>query len=216
MKTIIATAFMLLSLIPMAQEYTLENKWVKGSDQIYYGVNNYLIIKGEVDSIKKIESNVGIQRQHDSLLVMPGKEKVLITLYTSKGKSSFEYKASNLPMPKINFRCRDFNKTAKSIVMEMDTANYLYPYYTILQYTINIAGRELMGNSNYMTSAILDAINKSPDGGKIYFSEVLFYNKETDNYLWIKMEQSWIIDRSLINGATSPSTCLVEYLKSTQ
>jgi len=216
MKTIIATAFLMLSLIPRAQEYTLENKWVKGSNQIYYGVNNYLIIKGEVDSIKKIESNAGIQRQHDSLLVMPSQEKVLITLHTNKGKSSFEYKASNLPMPKINFRCRDFNKTAKSIIIEMDTANYLYPFYTILQYTINIDGRKLMGNSNYMTSAILDAINKSPDGGKIYFSEVLYWNKETDNYLWIKMEQSWIIDRSMINGIITPSTCLVEYLKSPQ
>ena len=216
MKTIIATAFLILPLIPRAQEYTLENKWVKGSDQIYFGVNNYLIIKGEVDSIKKIESNVGIQRQHDSLLVMPSQEKVLITLYTSKGKSSFEYKASSLPMPKINFRCRDFNKTAKSVIIETDTANDLYSYYTILQYTINIDGRELMGNSNYMTSAILDAINKSPDGRKIFFKEILYWNKETDNYLKLRMGQSWVIDRSMLNGVITPSTCLVEYLKSPQ
>ncbi len=213
MKILITSVFLLATFFPSAQEFTLENKWVKGSDLIYYGVSNYLIIKGEVDSIKKIESNVGIQRQHDSLLVMPSQEKVIITLYTGKGKTSFVYKAISLPFMKISFGCRDFNKAAKSVIIQTDSSNYFHPHYTIVQYVINIDGRELMGQSNYMTSAVLDALDKAPDGRKIFFKEILFWNKETDHYLTISTSQSWTIDRKIITGNDGSSTCQAEYLQ---
>jgi hypothetical protein len=213
MKILISTVLLFATFFTAAQEFTLENKWVKGSDQIYFGINNYLIIKGAADSIRKIESNAGIQRQHDSLLVMPSQEKVIIILYTRNGKTSFVYKAINLPLMKISFGCRDFNKTAQSVIIQTDTSNYFHPYYTIVQYVIKIDGRELMGQSNYMTSAVLDALDKAPDGSKVFFKEIVFWNKETDHYLWTTAGQSWTIDRKIIKVNEGSSTCQAEYLQ---
>ncbi len=199
MKSFITAFFILSSVFLEAQEFTLENKWLKGSSQLFYGVPNYLIIKGEVDSITKFTSNAGIQRQHDTLLIYPGAAKVLITLYTSRGKSTYEYEAVNFPAASLEFVCRDFNKTAKSVIIQPDSTDHFFSNYSIVQYTVTVAGKKLAGNSNYLTSAVIDAINKAANGSKISFPEIIFWNKETEQYITQPINSSWSINH--LSGA---------------
>jgi hypothetical protein len=142
MKILIHFSLIFLCSVSQAQDIKLENFWVKGSDKIYFGVTNYLRIEGDVNAITKIDCNVGIQRQHDTLLVLPTSGTVKITIYTTYTKSTFTYEAINMPLPTLNFTCVDLKKVAPTVRLSSAVSDDLFSHYKIIQYTIVIGEKE--------------------------------------------------------------------------
>jgi hypothetical protein len=195
-----------------SQDIRLENLWAKGSDTIYSGVNNYFRIDGNTDAIKKIDANAGVQRQHDTLLVLPSQGKVNITIYTGSGKSTYTYNAVELPLPSVHFICFDQKKIAPTVKIKADETSKLFSHYTIVQYTIVINGKERTGQFDYITSEVLSAIDHLTSGQYFQVKRILLYNKETDNYIDADPQQSFELSYNKKGNGNFTNTCIADYI----
>jgi len=196
----------------MSQDIKLENLWAKGSDTIYSGINNYFRINGDVNAIKRIDANVGVQRQHDTLLVLPTQGKINITISTASGKSAYTFNAVDMPLPSVNFICIDQKKIAPTVKIKTDSSIDLYSHYAIVQYTIVIDGKERTGQFDYVTSEVLSAIDKLPPGKHFQVKRLLLHNKETDNYIESAPQQAFELNYIKKGTCNFTNTCIADYI----
>jgi hypothetical protein len=210
MKIYLTAALILISMASLAQDVRLENLWTKGSDKIYTGVNNYFRMDGNFNAITKIDANAGVQRQHDTLLVMPSSGRVNITIFTPAGKTNFTYEAIEFPLPSLQFFCVDLKKV--SPIVKVKAQGDLYSNYQIIQYTILIDGRERTSHTDYLTSEVLSAIDKIPPGKNFEVKHVVFWNKETDHYLDVEPGLHFELDYTKKGGNNFTNTCIADYI----
>ncbi len=213
-RTIFVLVLCANSIILEAQDIKLENLWAKGSDKIYSGTNNYLRIEGDVNAITRIDANAGVQRQHDTLLLMPSPGKVQITIHTAAGKTAFTYEAISMPTPKISFICQDQKKIAPTVKLGIDSTDGLFSHYKIVQYTVLINNKERTGQFDYLTSEVLSAIDNIPAGKKFHIKYILLYNKETNHYIESGSDLSFELDYAKKGTGNFTNTCIADYIKS--
>ena len=212
MKILIRFSLIFLCSVSQAQDIKLENFWVKGSDKIYIGVTNYLRIQGDVNAITKIDCNVGIQRQHDTLLVLPTTGRVKITIYTTYTETSYFYDAISMPLPTLSFTCVDLKKVAPTVRLTPALSDDLFSHYKIIQYTILIGDKERTSHTDYLTAEILAAIDQIPEGKKFHISNLVFWNKETNHYIDVNPAISFGLDYEKKGTNNFTNSCIAGYI----
>lgn len=212
MKIQLTAILMSLTLVLNAQEIMLENLWVKGSDTLYAGLSNFLRIEGDVNSISKIDANVGVQIQHDTLLVLPTSGKVSITIHTSTSKKTFIYNAIGMPQLFLEFYCLDLKKASPTVKIKSTGIDDLYSHYTIVQYTMVIDGKQRTGQSNYLTSEVLSAIDNLPAGKSFQINSIIFWNRETDHYISVDPDLVFELDYVKKREHNFSNSCIVDYI----
>jgi hypothetical protein len=193
----------------MAQMHAIsfENTWRKGSNIVYAGVVNELIIMGNTHEVTDIRSSAGsLTRRGDTLLVKNNSlGPFTIELIKGEDVDTIELKTELLPQPGVSLTGGGVEEMvlSKSKVLENGTLNVfarlksnenLFDQYELVQYEITVGNTSFKVNQTTFTPELREAIQSVSPGKNISVNYLCLVNKETGKRVRLDIHKVFRID----------------------
>ena len=207
MRWLFSISLLLGSLLSVAQNITIANRWEKDSKTIYIGIQNQLIIEGNTTAITKINSPArSMHRVGDTLIVYPvNKGPFVIEIETTYDTKSFTFEADYFPRFVIALTDSIYsNQSAVSkqdvlksgalhIAGSKNSSDRLFDNFTLTQYALSIDGKHYQVNGKHFPKEIIETISNLESGSVISVDDFELYNKGTAQFLSLRGPQTFRI-----------------------
>ncbi len=198
--------FMFLSCCGLAKAQTgsisFENTWKKGSNIVYLGVENEVILSGNLTDVKNIRCSSGsLLRRGDTLLIKNNfNGPFRIEIEKSDGVDSFLLNAERLPMPEISISggsgfMTDIQKekilaSPELTVSAMNSRNEnIFQDFKLVQYEIAVGNVLFKQSSTVFSEDLRAAIGELESGKTFSVNYVTILNPETGKKLTIQLHR---------------------------
>jgi hypothetical protein len=205
MKILLSLCCHLASFLCMAQSVTIDNTWKPGSKTVYIGLNNILILRGNVKSIIFIQSEkAGAVRIGDSLILQPRQPGPLeIILKTTDEPIAYEFNAEYFPKPPrlvITNDSIERKELTKDALLKATfslagdrSGTEFYEDYIITAMVININKHSYLSVGNTLSTETNQAIAGLKSGRTIQIVEITTRNKSGGKGLIFRTNQTFTI-----------------------
>jgi hypothetical protein len=202
--------FFLISLnfignICIGQPVTLYNTWMEGSKAVYIGVENKLVLHGNVKSITSIQSDKGwLERNGDTLIVKPTSPGVFGIVINIKDQSiSYELNASYLPIVSLviandSAEQRDITKedilaSGNLRLASKTSGGSPFVDYDVMESFFKINNQTYRSTGNALSSEAKQVIQQLQSGSIIQAEQITIRGKSTGKILKLGLNQSFTI-----------------------
>ncbi len=195
------------SLSAQMHAVSFENTWRKGSNVVYAGVVNELIILGNSKEFTEIRSSAGtLIRRGDTLLVKNNSlGPFTIELIAGEEVDTFLLKTELLPQPGVSLTGGGVEESvlSKAKVLENGTLNVfarlksnedLFDQYELIQYEITIGNNSYKVNESEFTPELKEAILAMIPGKSISVNYLCLRNKETGKKVRLDIHKVFRVD----------------------
>ena len=195
------------ALMAQMHAVSFENTWRKGSNVVYAGVVNELIIMGNTKEVTEVRSSAGtLTRRGDTILVKNNSlGPFTIELITGEEIDTIQLKTELLPQPGVSLTGGGVEESvlSKSKVLENGTLSVfarlrsnedLFDQYELIQYEITIGNNSFKVNENEFTPELREAIQAMAPGKSISVNYLCLINKETGKKVRLDIHKVFRID----------------------
>jgi hypothetical protein len=205
MKIVLSIYIVLINSFCKGQTITVDNTWKAGSQMIFIGVENKLILRGDIRRITKIEaSKAFFERLGDTLILKPTQPgDIEVLLKTTRQPITLQFTATYLPMFSLvitddSLHRKDVRKeeilTAKNIYLISNESNVkLYEDYLITECILHIDNRNYQSSGNSLSAETKKAIAELKQGSVIKVEQVTAKSKSTGKEIKLKANQTFTL-----------------------
>ncbi len=200
MRWLFFISLLLSSLLAMAQNITIANRWGKDSRIIYIGIQNQLVLEGNTHTITKINHPAGsMTRVGDTLTIYPlNKGPFLIEIETTAGKKNFAFESGYFPRFVIALTdsiYSDQSAVSKQNVLKSgalhiagskSSGDRLFDHFTLTQYALSINGKHYQVYGKHFPKEVIETISNLESGSIISVDDIVLYNTDTVQSLTLK------------------------------
>jgi len=204
MKRLLLFFLLLTGTAANAQNGTIsfENTWKKGSNIVYLGVENEVILSGNLNDVKNIRCSSGsFMRKGDTLLIKNNSNGPFrVEIEKTDGVDSLLLNAERLPMPEISISggsgfLTDIQKekilaNPELSVSALNSRNEnIFQDYKLVQYEIAIGNNLYKQTSPVFSEDLQAAIAALESGKTVSVNYVSIQNPETGKKLTIQLHR---------------------------
>ena len=206
MKLIASIIFLSLGVRGIAQPITLDNTWIAGSKFLFIGVENKLILRGNVSTLRSFRSEKStLEKNGDTLVVKPAQPGPLeIIIETTTGqKINHKFTVGYLPTfgliitddpTDIKDVSKDkILKSKKMFLVSRRSDIKLYEDYMITETVLTINDKVYQSLGDVLSHEAKQAIAELKAGSVIKFEEVTAKSKSTGKEMKLRAPQSFTI-----------------------
>ncbi len=206
MKLIVSIIILSLGLRGTGQPITLDNTWTAGSQLLFIGVENKLILGGNVSTLRSFRSEKSTLERHGDTLVVkpaqPGPLEIIIETTTGQ-KITHKFTVGYLPAFGLIITddptdTKDVSKdkilkSKKMFLVSRRSDIKLYEDYMITETVLNISDKVYQSLGDVLSHEAKQAIAELKAGSVIKFEEVTAKSKSTGKELKLRGSQNFTI-----------------------
>jgi hypothetical protein len=205
MKHLLVSFLLASNLLSSGQSLTLDNTWLKGSNVIFIGVDNKLILRGNVESLLSFQSQQAqIERTGDTLILKATKLGPLSVILKTSGQSvSHEFVAAYLPMVSLvisndsaetKYVSKEKIEKTKDIYLISSKSDIkLFEDYLVTETVLKINDKTYQSSGSALSEEVKQEIATLKAGSIIKVEQVTAKNRSTGKEMKLRANQNFSI-----------------------